>query len=71
MRAAVLREYGAPLALAELAEPACPPDGVVLQVLACGICRSDWHGWKGEHPRVKPGAVGGHEFCGEVIEAGP
>ena len=71
MRAAVLRDYGAALALEEVAEPACPPDGVVLQVLACGICRSDWHGWKGEHPRVKPGAVGGHEFCGEVIEAGP
>jgi D-arabinose 1-dehydrogenase-like Zn-dependent alcohol dehydrogenase len=43
---------------------------VVLKVLACGICRSDWHGWVGEHPRVKPGQILGHEYCGEVVEAG-
>ncbi|GGL57463.1 zinc-binding dehydrogenase [Wenxinia marina] len=71
MKAAVLREYRAPLSLEDRPEPACPPDGVVLRVLACGVCRSDWHGWTGEHPRVKPGSVGGHEFCGEVVEAGP
>ncbi|MEM7212100.1 MAG: site-2 protease family protein, partial [Pseudomonadota bacterium] len=31
----------------------------------------DWHGWVGEHPRVKPGQIGGHEYCGEVVDAGP
>lgn len=71
MRAAVLREYNAPLSLEDVAEPTCPEDGVVLKVLACGVCRSDWHGWVGEHPRVKPGQIGGHEYCGEVVEAGP
>ncbi|MGB0439299.1 MAG: zinc-binding dehydrogenase [Paracoccaceae bacterium] len=71
MRAAVLREYNADLSLEQVAEPACPDDGVVLRVLACGVCRSDWHGWVGEHPRVKPGQIGGHEYCGEVVEAGP
>ena len=71
MRAAVLKEYGAPLAVEDRADPACPPDGVVLRVLACGVCRSDWHGWSGEHPRVKPGAVLGHEYAGEVVEAAP
>lgn len=71
MRAAVLREYNAPLSLEDVAEPECPEDGVVLKVMACGVCRSDWHGWTGEHPRVKPGQIGGHEYCGEVIEAGP
>lgn len=70
MRAAVLRQYGAPLSIEEVGEPACPEDGVVLKVLACGVCRSDWHGWSGEHPRVKPGQIGGHEYCGEVVEAG-
>jgi alcohol dehydrogenase len=43
----------------------------VLKVMGCGVCRSDWHGWTGEHPRVKPGQIGGHEYCGEVVEAGP
>ncbi|MBT8424904.1 MAG: alcohol dehydrogenase catalytic domain-containing protein [Silicimonas sp.] len=71
MRAAVLREYNAPLSIEDTAEPDCPVDGVVLKVLACGICRSDWHGWVGEHPRVKPGQIGGHEYCGEVVAAGP
>ncbi len=70
MRAAVLREYGKPLSIENVAAPECPEDGVVLKVLACGVCRSDWHGWVGEHPRVKPGQIGGHEYCGEVIEAG-
>lgn len=70
MRAAVLREYRAPLSIEDVPEPECPPDGVVLRTIACGICRSDWHGWSGEHPRVKPGQIQGHEYCGEVVEAG-
>lgn len=71
MRAAVLRQYRADLSIEEVPDPACESDGVVLKVLACGICRSDWHGWVGEHPRVKPGQIPGHEYCGEVVEAGP
>lgn len=71
MRAAVLRAYNEDLSLEDVPDPECPEDGVVLKVLACGVCRSDWHGWTGEHPRVKPGQIGGHEYCGEVIEAGP
>ncbi|MEO1688657.1 MAG: alcohol dehydrogenase catalytic domain-containing protein, partial [Pseudomonadota bacterium] len=64
MRAAVLREYQADLTIEDVADPVCPEDGVVLRVLACGVCRSDWHGWMGEHPRVKPGQIQGHEYCG-------
>ncbi|HLQ20156.1 MAG TPA: alcohol dehydrogenase catalytic domain-containing protein, partial [Tabrizicola sp.] len=71
MRAAVLRAYLEPLSLEAVADPTCEADGVVLKTLACGICRSDWHGWVGEHPKVKPGDIPGHEYCGEVVEAGP
>jgi D-arabinose 1-dehydrogenase-like Zn-dependent alcohol dehydrogenase len=71
MRAAVLRGYRQDLSVETVAEPVCPPDGVVLQVLACGICRSDWHGWVGEHPKVRPGDIPGHEYAGEVLEVGP
>ena len=70
MRAAVLRAYNEDLSIEDVAAPVCPENGVVLEVLACGVCRSDWHGWTGEHPRVKPGQIGGHEYCGEVVEAG-
>ena len=71
MKAAVLREYRKDLSLEDVPDPACPKDGVILKVEACGVCRSDWHGWTGEHPRVKPGQIQGHEYCGEVVEAGP
>jgi alcohol dehydrogenase len=71
MRAAILRDYHAPLSIEDVPEPDIPHDGVVLRVIACGICRSDWHGWVGEHPRVHPGQIGGHEYCGEVVAAGP
>ena len=71
MRAAILKAYRKDLVIEQVPDPACEADGVVLKLLACGICRSDWHGWVGEHPRVKPGAIPGHEYCGEVVEAGP
>ena len=71
MRAAVLRAYRQALSIEEVPDPAPPADGVVLRVLACGVCRSDWHGWTGADADVRPGAIGGHEFCGEVVAAGP
>lgn len=71
MRAEVLREYRKDPSIKEAADPVCEAGGVVLRVLACGICRSDRHGWVGEHPRVKPGQIPGHEYCGEGGEAGP
>ncbi len=60
MRAAVIRNYNADLSIETVPDPVCEPDGVVLKALACGICRSDWHGWVGEHPKVKLGAIPGH-----------
>ena len=71
MRAAVLRDYRQPLSIEDAPDPACPPDGVVLRTIACGVCRSDWHGWTGENSRVQVGRILGHEYCGEVVEAGP
>jgi D-arabinose 1-dehydrogenase-like Zn-dependent alcohol dehydrogenase len=70
MRAALLTGPGAALELAEIEEPRCPEDGVVLRVLACGICRSDWHVWTGADPAPLP-HVPGHEYCGVVEEIGP
>ena len=69
MRAAVLTEFNAPLKIQELPDPDCPQDGVLLRVLACGVCRSDWHAWNGSDPVPLP-HVPGHEYCGEVIAVG-
>jgi alcohol dehydrogenase len=71
MRAAILTAYNQPLEIGHVPDPTCPEDGVVLRLLASGICRSDWHGWTGEHPRVRPGDILGHEYAGEVVAAGP
>jgi len=71
MRAARLTAFRAPLEIAGIPDPPCPPDGVVLRVLACGVCRSDWHGWTGADPDVALPHVPGHEYCGVVEEAGP
>ena len=70
MIAAVVRNFNEALSLEQVDEPQCPENGVVLEVLACGVCRSDYHGWTGNHPLVKNGSVLGHEYCGVVVEAG-
>ena len=71
MRAAVFHEFGGPLAVEEVPDPAPPADGVVLEVGATGICRSDWHAWMGHDPDVAPPHVPGHELAGTVVAVGP
>lgn len=69
MRAVVYREHAATPAVEDVAEPACPADGVVVQVAATGVCRSDWHAWQGHDPVPLP-MVPGHELAGTVVEVG-
>ena len=70
MQAAVIHRFKAPLGIEQTPDPACPRDGVVLRVLACGVCRSDHHAWQGLDPDVVLPQIPGHEFCGEVVETG-
>ena len=74
MRAAILREYGEPLAVRDVPPPEPGPDGAVIRVAACGVCRSDWHAWMGHgewaDDRVPKGQVLGHEPAGEVVAVG-
>lgn len=70
MRAAIVREFSKDLSIETVDDPDCPETGVVLEVAACGVCRSDYHGWVGEHPKVNPGDILGHEYCGTVVAAG-
>jgi D-arabinose 1-dehydrogenase-like Zn-dependent alcohol dehydrogenase len=69
MRAVAYSGYGATPELIEVAEPGCPADGVVIAVGATGVCRSDWHAWKGHDPVPLP-HIGGHEFAGMVAATG-
>jgi len=70
MRAALLTGWRKPLEIAKVEDPACPAGGVVLSLLACGICRSDWHSWTGADPDVVLPHIPGHEYCGVVEEVG-
>lgn len=70
MKAAVFETYRGPLEVRSVPDPDCPPDGVVLSVGACGVCRSDHHGWSGADPDVALPHVPGHEFAGIIIETG-
>ncbi|MDO6479562.1 alcohol dehydrogenase catalytic domain-containing protein [Shimia thalassica] len=70
MKAALLESYRAEPKLANVPDPACPRDGVIVGVRACGVCRSDHHAWQGVDPDVELPHVMGHEFSGEVIEVG-
>ncbi len=70
MKAALFEAFRQPLSLVDLPDPAPPPDGVVLQVRATGICRSDWHGWMGHDADVQPPHVPGHELAGVVVAVG-
>lgn len=71
MRAAVVRSFNEDLSIETVDDPECPETGVVLEVAACGVCRSDYHGWTGGHPKVTSGSILGHEYCGTVVEVGP
>lgn len=70
MRAALIHEYQSPLVIEQVNDPVCPRDGVVLRVLACGVCRSDHHAWQGHDPDVSLPQIPGHEYCGEILETG-
>jgi L-iditol 2-dehydrogenase len=47
--------------------PAVSPGKSVVKVLACGICGTDRHIYKGEYPSAKP-VILGHEFGGVIEE---
>ncbi|WP_433365506.1 alcohol dehydrogenase catalytic domain-containing protein [Actinoplanes sp. CA-142083] len=67
MKALVFESVGGPISLQEMKNPVCPDGGAVVEVRATGVCRSDWHAWRGHDPVSLP-HVPGHEFAGVVVE---
>ncbi|HFE66535.1 MAG TPA: alcohol dehydrogenase [Chloroflexi bacterium] len=70
MKAAVYEQFQQPLAIQTVPDPAPDPDGVIIEVKANGICRSDWHGWMGHDPDIHLPHVPGHELAGVVAAVG-
>ncbi|MBU2074940.1 MAG: zinc-binding dehydrogenase [Actinobacteria bacterium] len=69
MRAVVVDGVRARPEVREVPDPAPPAGGVVVQVGATGLCRSDWHAWAGHDDLAYP-HVPGHELAGEVVAVG-
>jgi propanol-preferring alcohol dehydrogenase len=70
MRAMVLHAPGEPLRAETRAVPRPGPEGVLLRVLACGICRTDLHVVDGELREPRLPLVPGHQIVGEVVARG-
>lgn len=54
MRAAVAREYGAPLTIEQVPIPTPGPGEVLVKVVASGVCHTDLHAIDGDWPVKAP-----------------
>lgn len=70
MKAILFEQFGQPPLLTTVADPTPASTGVVLQVEASGLCRSDWHGWMGHDSSISLPHVPGHELAGVVVATG-
>jgi propanol-preferring alcohol dehydrogenase len=70
MRAMILAAPGQPLREADLPVPKPQPEQVLLQIHACGVCRTDLHIVDGELTQPKLPLVLGHQIVGTVVEVG-
>jgi propanol-preferring alcohol dehydrogenase len=70
MRAMVLDRPGQPLQQREVPRPEPGPHDLLIQVGACGVCRTDLHVFDGELPSPKLPLVLGHEIVGRVVARG-
>jgi alcohol dehydrogenase len=71
MNAVLYEAFAQPPTVQTIPDPQPPPNGVVIQVQATGLCRSDWHGWQGHDPDITLPHVPGHEFAGTITAVGP
>jgi propanol-preferring alcohol dehydrogenase len=70
MRSMVLDAPGTPLVMREGAVPRPGAGEVLVEVEACGVCRTDLHVVDGELPHPKLPIVPGHEIVGRVAAVG-
>ena len=70
MRAVRFDQFQQVPQVVDVADPVCPDDGVVVRVVATGLCRSDWHGWRGHDAGIVLPHVPGHELAGTITQVG-
>jgi alcohol dehydrogenase, propanol-preferring len=71
MKAAVVREFGKPLVIEEVAIPEPGPEEIQIKMEACGVCHTDLHAAEGDWPiKPTPPFIPGHEGVGFVSAVG-
>jgi threonine dehydrogenase-like Zn-dependent dehydrogenase len=70
MKAAVLEDFNK-MSVKEIDTPKPVNDQVLVKIKACGICMTDYKGYKGHRKNVKFPAILGHEFAGIIEKTGP
>jgi propanol-preferring alcohol dehydrogenase len=70
VRAALLDRPGAPLRLADVPDPEPGPGQVLVEVEACGVCRTDLHIADGELAAPRLPLVLGHQVVGRRADGG-
>lgn len=70
MKAMVLERAGQPLRLLDLPIPRPGAGQILIQVKACGVCRTDLHVYEGDLKNPKLPLILGHEIVGVVTEIG-
>jgi len=70
MRALIVENFQQTPSIQQVPDSTPPHDGVVIEVKASGLCRSDWHGWMGHDSDISLPHVPGHEFAGVIREVG-
>ena len=70
MQAMVLNQIGAALVATVLPDPQPAAGQIRVQVLACGVCRTDLHVVDGELPEPRVPIIPGHEIVGRIDALG-
>ena len=71
MKAAVVRAFGQPLVIEEVAVPMPGPGQILVKIAATGVCHTDLHAAEGDWPvKPNPPFIPGHEGVGHVVAVG-
>ncbi|NHH87049.1 alcohol dehydrogenase AdhP [Cobetia sp. MB87] len=71
MKAAVVREFGAPLVIEEVTVPRPGRGEILVEVAASGVCHTDLHAAHGDWPvKPNPPFIPGHEGVGTIAAVG-
>jgi propanol-preferring alcohol dehydrogenase len=70
MKAMLFESKGKPLTLVDRGQPQPAAGQLLLQIKACGVCRTDLHIIDGELDKPKLPLVIGHEIVGTILQVG-